>query len=162
MKLELINDNERTLKLDSKTISLKWCTDQNLFEGECNFEDLKGAKGTDFPFGVVLSAIQTGDMIPPVCDLVLVSKEIDPRKTPWIFVHYVIDLESETNQEMYDTLIDRLVINPEKQLIKKLQRYYHLIDIGSDMLQFCSLVDLNEDIYEALIRDAKFNKKVLL
>jgi hypothetical protein len=162
MQLVMINDNNRLLKLESKTIALKWCSNHNMFEGECNFEDLKGVKGIDFPFGVVLSAIQTGDTLFPVCDLVLVSKEIDPRKTPWIFVHYIIDLESETNQEMCNTLIDRLVINPEKQLIKKLQRYYHRVEIGSDMLQFCSLVDLNDDIYETLSRDAKFNKKELL
>ncbi|HOX41560.1 MAG TPA: hypothetical protein PK263_05210 [bacterium] len=162
MKLELINDTERILKLESKSIKLKWCTDHKLFEGECNFEDLKGAKGIDFPFGVLINAFQTGDIIFPLYDMVLVSKEIDERKTPWIFVHYVICPEFETNQEMRNKLFHRLAINPEKQLIKKCQRYYLRVEIESDMIQFSSFVDLNEDIYEALIRDAKFNKKELL
>ncbi len=162
MKLELINDDERLLKLESKTIGLKWCPHHDMFEGGCDFEDLKGAKGIDFPFGVHLIAVQTGEMIFPIYDQVKVWKDIDINRTSWIFVSYHIQWKSEKNQEMRNTLIERLAINREKQLIKKMHRHYGIVDIGPDNLDFCSLVNINEDIYEALIRDAKFNKKELL
>ena len=158
MELVIKTDRERFLRLKSKTLTLNWCKTHNVFEGFCELEDLKGENGKGLPPGVTIALVRSGMDGYTFCDQPGIHK-YDPNHEKPICVQHGIVWEAKEHQVFRKELYQRIVIERDKQIIKKLRRFYFFADVQSDCLNFGRLISSDLDLYQVILEDFEFNQK---
>lgn len=158
MELVIKTDRERFLRLKSKTLILNWCKTHNVFESTCELEDLKGENGKGLPPGVALVLVRYARDGYMFCEQPGIHKH-DPNHEKPIVVQYGIPWQAEEHQVFRDELYQRIVVEKDKQILKKLRRHYFFVEAKSDWLNFGRLISSDLDLYQVILEDFEFNQK---